>query len=214
MLTLSPNATIAEQGKQSLLRAALKLFAENGIDAVSLRMINREAGHKNHSALHYHFGSKMGLLESLAEFIQNWFEESRESALVAVETSDTVDGKKILEAFVTPYLNILKEEWGYDAVRFIARMEFDADSDTHHILNKFAGPSIERFKKLLVKTYPELPKKLLFQRFNFCITSIIMGLADYKSLKDSYMGNLNTRPEDLVTVMLDVCSHGLGAPCS
>lgn len=212
MLTLSPNTTIADQGRQSLLRAALKMFAEKGIDAVSLRMINREAGHKNHSALHYHFGNKMGVLESLAEFIQNWFEESREAALVEAEQSTSIDGRQILEAFVAPYLTILKEEWGYDAVRFIARMEFDSDTDTHHILNKFAGPSITRFKKLLSKTYPEMPKKLLHQRFNFCITSIILGLADYKSLKNSYMGNLNTRPEELVTVMLDVCSHGLGAP--
>jgi hypothetical protein len=43
--------------KQNLILSALGLFAEQGIDAVSMRTINNAAGTKNASAVHYHFGN-------------------------------------------------------------------------------------------------------------------------------------------------------------
>src|SRR5271156_3483901 len=48
-----------------LLDAAEGLFAERGIEAVSLREIAAEAGQKNNSAVIYHFGDKRGLLDAL-----------------------------------------------------------------------------------------------------------------------------------------------------
>ncbi len=44
---------------------ALKLFAERGIDGVSVREIATAAGQKNHAALTYHFGSKDRLIREL-----------------------------------------------------------------------------------------------------------------------------------------------------
>ena len=48
-------------GKQLLLSAALKLFATHGIDAVSIRAVNREAG-LGPASVHYHFGTKEALV--------------------------------------------------------------------------------------------------------------------------------------------------------
>jgi AcrR family transcriptional regulator len=50
-----------------LLDAAARLFAERGIDAVSVREINAAAGQRNNTALHYHFGDRAGLLRALIE---------------------------------------------------------------------------------------------------------------------------------------------------
>ena len=44
---------------------ALKLFAERGIDGVTVRQITEAAGQKNHAALTYHFGSKEALVRQL-----------------------------------------------------------------------------------------------------------------------------------------------------
>ena len=46
--------------RERLLLVAVRLFAERGVEAVSMRTINSEAGTKNKSAVHYHFGSKAG----------------------------------------------------------------------------------------------------------------------------------------------------------
>ncbi len=48
-----------------LMQTASELFARRGIDAVSLNEINRSAGQRNTSAMHYHFGSKEGLLQAI-----------------------------------------------------------------------------------------------------------------------------------------------------
>ena len=42
---------------ERLLLAAERLFAARGVDGVSLRQVNVEAGQRNLSAAHYHFGS-------------------------------------------------------------------------------------------------------------------------------------------------------------
>ena len=48
-----------------LVVVAERLFARHGIDGVSLRQIAAEAGSANNSAVHYHFGSKQGLVASI-----------------------------------------------------------------------------------------------------------------------------------------------------
>lgn len=48
-----------------LVLAAERLFATHGIDGVSLRQIAAEAGSGNNSAVHYHFGSKQGLIAAI-----------------------------------------------------------------------------------------------------------------------------------------------------
>jgi AcrR family transcriptional regulator len=51
-----------------LVVAAERLFATHGIDGVSLRQIAAEAGSSNNSAVHYHFGSKHGLIAAIFRY--------------------------------------------------------------------------------------------------------------------------------------------------
>src|SRR5437773_6574267 len=48
-----------------LVLSAERLFGLHGIDGVSLRQISAEAGSSNNSAVHYHFGSKEGLIAAI-----------------------------------------------------------------------------------------------------------------------------------------------------
>ncbi|MFD8569022.1 TetR/AcrR family transcriptional regulator [Streptomyces sp. NPDC057694] len=52
--------------RERLLDAAKRLFLEKGADQVSLRAINAEAA-LNPGAVHYHFGSREGLVTALLE---------------------------------------------------------------------------------------------------------------------------------------------------
>ena len=56
-----PPRTPAEQ----LKAAALALFAQRGVDAVTVRQIAEAAGQKNHAAVGYHFGSKDELVRQV-----------------------------------------------------------------------------------------------------------------------------------------------------
>ncbi len=48
-----------------LLDAATTLFAQRGIDNVSIAEIVRTAGQRNTSAVHYHFGSRDEILRAV-----------------------------------------------------------------------------------------------------------------------------------------------------
>jgi AcrR family transcriptional regulator len=208
-----PSPSPSELSKQRLILAALKLFAEQGIDAVSLRMINREAGAKNNSALHYHFGSKIGLVEAVIAFFQDWFEEAREASFELVESQKKPKVRDIVNAFLAPYLKLLKEEeWGYNAIRFIARMEMEGGAEIQDILRRFANKAMKRFTRLLTVALPDIPPKMVRQRWNFCVTSIIQGLADHKNLSNSYMGDVNCGLDKLGGIYLDYNVAGLKAP--
>lgn len=192
---MEPNLSASEQAKRKLILAAIRLFAEHGVDSVSLRMINREAGHKNNSALHYHFGSKMGLIAAVDGFIQQAFDEVREPHLAALEArarNGKVTLRDTLEVFVNPYVEIIENhEWGYAAIRTIARMEFDANEAVLELLGKSAGHSVKRFAKLHRPLMPELSPREFKLRHNLVVHSTIRGFADYRNMHKSYLGDLS-----------------------
>jgi AcrR family transcriptional regulator len=54
-----------ETTRLALMRAAERLFAERGVEAVSLREIATAAGQRNNSSALYHFGDKRELIEAM-----------------------------------------------------------------------------------------------------------------------------------------------------
>lgn len=58
---------VASSTKEQIVLAAERLFAERGIEGVSLRQIGAAAGNGNNSAVQYHFGSKDHLIQEIFE---------------------------------------------------------------------------------------------------------------------------------------------------
>lgn len=91
-----------------LLLTAERLFAEEGLDALSTRRISSEAGQRNNSALQYHFGSKDALLEALLEYRQGPINRRRVALLEALQAQgQTTEVRALIEAMVRPYLELL-----------------------------------------------------------------------------------------------------------
>ena len=192
---MSQNLTAAEYAKHKLLMAAIKLFGESGVDAVSLREINRVAGAKNNSALHYHFKNKMGLVAAVINFIQAEFNSQRGPGLAELEKkakTERLSVKEIMKLIIDPYVSVIENyDWGFNAVRAVARIEFDGDIDVLKLLNHTSEPDAKTMVRMLKVLLPELPTKLLKQRINYAVKSIIHGFADHKNLKQSYLGDLS-----------------------
>ena len=53
--------------RQALVEAATTAFAEQGVFTASLVEITRRAGQRNRGAVHYHFGSRDGLLVAVID---------------------------------------------------------------------------------------------------------------------------------------------------
>ena len=207
----------SEYAKYKLIMAAIRLFGEAGVNSVSLREINRVAGAKNNSALHYHYGDKMGLVSAAIDFIQEGFNKERGSGLddlkeKAKKQPVTVD--EIMQVFIAAYVTVIeKNDWGYNAVRAIARMEFDGDAKVHEVLNKSAGPAVRRMFVLLNLALPDIPPKLLKQRINFSVNAVIQGFADHKNLHQCYLGNLAVKDlSQLASIYQSMTVAMLSAP--
>jgi AcrR family transcriptional regulator len=63
--------------RELLIRTAERLFAEWGINAVSLREIGQAAGQRNNAAIEYHFGSRDHLLAAVYASRATWLNARR-----------------------------------------------------------------------------------------------------------------------------------------
>jgi AcrR family transcriptional regulator len=85
---------------------AERLFAQHGIDGVSLRQISTESGNSNNSAVQYHFGSKEGLISSIFQHrLPRLISERR----MLTAGCDPTDLRSRFEAYYLPVLNLAEE---------------------------------------------------------------------------------------------------------
>jgi AcrR family transcriptional regulator len=98
--------------RERLLEAAEELYGEQGIDAVSLREIQRASGVKNVNALQYHFGDRAGLLTAVLEKHGHDVELRRHALLDRYESSGERDLRALAEALVQPLAAKLSEANG------------------------------------------------------------------------------------------------------
>lgn len=84
-----------------LVLTAERLFAQYGINGVSLRQISLEAGNGNNSAVAYHFGSRDGLIHAIFE--NRLIEMSDRRAELFARAMPSHDGDE-LRTWLTSYL--------------------------------------------------------------------------------------------------------------
>ena len=71
----------ANDTRDKLIVHGQRLFAEQGVFRVPLRLVVDQAGQKNSSALHYHFGGRDGLLQAIIERHNETIESERSQML-------------------------------------------------------------------------------------------------------------------------------------
>jgi len=90
-----------------LVATATRLFAERGVEGVSLREINREAGATNAAAVQYHFHGRDGLLRAILKAHLGPVEARRHAMLDAYEAAGNADPRALTAALVQPYADEL-----------------------------------------------------------------------------------------------------------
>ncbi|MGQ3179211.1 MAG: TetR/AcrR family transcriptional regulator, partial [Blastomonas fulva] len=78
-------AASAAATRERLLLEAMRLFAREGMNAVSLRRIVAAAGAANLSALHYHFGNRESVVTEVARMLQRILEPRCRARLEALD---------------------------------------------------------------------------------------------------------------------------------
>ena len=99
-------ATEEQSTRDKLLDAATRLMAERGIYGVSLAEIVREAGQRNASAVHYHFGSRDEVLRAILDRHVPVIRARRLELL-----ADADDLRSLAEAVVRPVTEFAQRGW-------------------------------------------------------------------------------------------------------
>jgi AcrR family transcriptional regulator len=99
-----------ESTRDKLIDAAARLFAERGIESVSLAEIERESGQRNTSAVQYHFGGRDDLLLAILEQYVPVLRARRLELLTIAET-DGSDARAAAEAIVRPVTELAQRGW-------------------------------------------------------------------------------------------------------
>lgn len=153
----------ARDTKDRLLRAGARLFATKGVDAALTRDIVRLAGQSNDSAVHYHFGSREGLLAAICARHIDRMEPARQRRLDALErTASLYD---LVAAVVEPTAAELDDAGGRDFLRITAQLAGHAGIRGHAPHPLLTGTALLDQLRLLEAAVTEvLPRPLALER--------------------------------------------------
>jgi AcrR family transcriptional regulator len=97
----------ADDTRELLIDTAERLFADHGIEGVSLRQIGATAGQRNTGAVKYHFGDRDGLVRAIFESRLPRINQHRRALLNAIDEGVRPEST---DALVTAYAEPLVHE--------------------------------------------------------------------------------------------------------
>jgi AcrR family transcriptional regulator len=106
--------------KEQLIRAGEQLFARNGVHRTKVREINELAKQRNASALHYHFGSRDGLLQAIFERHSGPIDGERAQRLLELGDAATIE--QLVRAMLEPLASELSSSSGRDYLRIAPQL--------------------------------------------------------------------------------------------
>ena len=141
--------------RERLMVAAERLFAERGIDAVSIRDITNEAG-ANSAAIHYHFGSKAALITAILDWRAADIAGRRSEWLTRIEAADAPTLREVIEAFVVPTAELANDTDGGGRyhIGFIAAVL--ANPEHMPLVIDAFEPTTDRWVAALARVTPHL----------------------------------------------------------
>ncbi|RZL66399.1 MAG: TetR/AcrR family transcriptional regulator [Variovorax sp.] len=178
--TLDTPARIAEEG--------MRLFAREGMNAVSLRRVVQAAGAQNPSALHYHFGTREGLVAAIAERLRQRL-EPRACARLDAMAGTAFSLRDVMEATFGPVLELLEDRrWGRDAVAFIGRLGWDFGERGQELSADLHRQILARALARLQECVPEAGVETLQFRLIVSMNAVYYGVSYRNYLKRSPFG--------------------------
>lgn len=178
MTVLMESDQDAQSTKERIKRAARKLFARNGIDAVTVRDIVRESQTKNASALNYYFGSKEELIQTLIRDALAAANERWDAALSALEKEGGPNNiREVIEILVLRGLSPTASDDDEASARFFATLLHTRRHVVTDTVKRLGYSSYNRALGHLRRLMPPMPLAVKNQRLLFYFWSSTSILA-------------------------------------
>ena len=215
----SPHRLPAAETRGRVLDAAERLFAERGIEAVSIRDITR-AAKANLAAINYHFGTKQELVAEI--FSRRLTPLSRERLALLDEVERKAGGKParledILEALFRPAVeqSFVCAHGNKAFMQLFGRCLSEPSAAVEHLIHRHFETTIRRFNAALLRALPKLPEQELFWRISFIGGAMHHALliCGKPSLMPTGM-HKRLNAEELIQRLIAFAAAGLRVPVS
>lgn len=165
--------------RERILGAAEALFAELGFAGASLRQVTSVAK-VNLAAVNYHFGSKDNLIEEVFRRRLDKLSRRRLAQLAAVTANDQATLEAVLDAFITPALELsMDDAGGGEFMRVLARAYAEHDSRLRTFLSDNYGHVLKEFAATFADLLPHLDKQELYWRLDIAVGALTYAMADF-----------------------------------
>jgi AcrR family transcriptional regulator len=211
---LTPTST---RTREQLILAGERLFAQQGLDNVSLRQINAEAGQRNSSASHYHFGSKESLVTAIYEYRMERLNNRRNAMLATLPAAAGPQPvSTMIGMLVYPMVEEIEgSEGGPWSIRFLAQLLGHPTLDLVSMWRSQFGASMGQVYYGLRAALPEVPDEVFGPRFGLMWVLAVNALADRERLNDGAAGVVNhTLPVLYISNLVDTLAGMISAPAS
>lgn len=173
-LEIKPRSEAARHLKQ----VACRLFAERGVDGVTVREIAEAAGQKNHAAVGYHFGSKEALIRELVLDGAVLMDQRRNAALDKLEASGGVSVPTVCGLLVRTSVDLEGSGLDDSYNRFIVMLAMTHRDVLMAALDGRWNSGYQRCLDHLRRLMPDMPAARKTERLVFvgaCLGSVLAG---------------------------------------
>ncbi len=212
--TTTPSVDALPDTAIQILDVAEHLFAQSGIDNVSIREILRASGQSNLSAAHYHFGSREALIGMLlARRIRtiNALRHQRLDALMA--SCRDSNAHAIVEVIVGVLAEVVKSTpWGPDYVRVVAQALFAHNQAVWDFLDPQTMSGHLRATAMLRNVLAHLPSRVFKDRIWILHNQTTYSIARWVQTKGPVTPANSRRYAALIRNTVDFMAAGMTAP--
>ena len=198
--------------RHAIKSAARRLFAERGIDGVSIREIVLLAGQRNGGSVHYHFGSKEALVRELVIDGARKIDDTRNNQLDRITAGGAAPTvRQIIEVLMDAGLVLGEDTY----LRFIHNMQMHHREMFLDAIGNQWNSGYQRCLGHLRALLAEVPTPLLNQRLVF-MDIYIMGVMAKReaSLNDPLKGHIFWKSPFVMENFFDTIEQMLRGPVS
>lgn len=207
--------------KELLIEAAEWLFAQHGIDGISLREIAVAAGQANKNVVQYHFKDKAGLIVAILTDRAKRADLLRLERLQNLNPKDPLYARELLKVLWLPLMAIRGSDGSHTFCRFLLQLLLQPHSARHPLVRfdsarigdervKLSGllGAVQQFGML----YTHLPKAVMVRRM---LTLNMMFLAAVVEYDNAQRLDSNDPPQEFdADSIFDMCMAALAVPPS
>jgi AcrR family transcriptional regulator len=166
--------------REKLVDEAARAFAADGVFTASLIEITRRAGQRNRGALHYHFGSRNGVICAVLERHVDFLAQREGELLEIALASGDDDVTSVVEAIVLPATELAESGWrGRCFLVILAELiEEDPaslDANVSEMLTRTGGYAVY---DLLATRMADVSDEVRAERFALATAFILRAVAD------------------------------------